>query len=97
MLIIIFFVDYPKQQIYNSIKSSLWYFEMGPKMTQAKPLGKILCEKGYITQAQLEQALKHQIEEYQLLGELLVSLGVITEKQLGEALELQRSQPDANE
>ena len=59
---------------------------------QTKPLGKILCEKGYITQAQLEQALEHQIEEYRLLGELLVSLGDITEKQLEEALELQKSQ-----
>ena len=61
-------------------------------MAQAKPLGKILCEKGYITQEQFDQALEHQIKEYQLLGELLVSLGDITEKQLKEALELQKSQ-----
>ncbi len=61
-------------------------------MGQKKALGEILCEKGYITQAHLEQALEHQIEEYQLLGELLVSLGDITKKQLEEALELQKSQ-----
>ena len=61
-------------------------------MAQTKPLGKILCEKHYITQAQLEQPLEQQIEEYQLLGELLVSLGHITEKQLEEALELQKIQ-----
>ena len=59
-------------------------------MAQTKPLGQILSEKGYITQAQLELAFKHQIEEYKLLGELLVSLGDITEKQLEEALELQK-------
>ena len=61
-------------------------------MAKAKPLGKMLCEKGYITQAQLDRALKRQeIEGYQLLGELLVSFGDITEKQLKEALELQKS------
>lgn len=60
-------------------------------MGQIKALGQILCEKGYITETQLEQALEHQLEEYKLLGELLVSLGNITEEQLGEALRLQKA------
>ena len=60
-------------------------------MGQTKPLGQILCEKGYITQAQLEQACQQQVEEHKLLGELLVSLGHITEKELKEALEIQES------
>ena len=61
-------------------------------MGQGKKLGQILCEKGYVTQAQLEQACGKQIEKYQLLGEILVSLGHITEKEAEEALQLQKSE-----
>ena len=61
-------------------------------MSEKKLLGQILCEKGYITQAQLKQVCKKQLEEYKLLGEILVSLGHITEEELTEALELQRSE-----
>ena len=60
--------------------------------TSKNRIGQILCEKGYITQEQLDQGLESQIEEYQLLGELLVSLGDLTEEQLEEALELQQAQ-----
>lgn len=61
-------------------------------MEHTKLVGQILCEKGYITQAQLEQALKRQSEECRLLGEILVSLGYITQEQLKEAIELQKKQ-----
>ena len=61
-------------------------------MGKVKALGQILCEKGYITEAKLKQALTRQTKEYKLLGELLVSMGNITEKQLEEALTLQKTQ-----
>ena len=51
-------------------------------MKQRKPLGQILCEKYYITEAQVEQARQQQIEEYELLGQILVSLGHISEEDL---------------
>lgn len=56
-----------------------------------KKLGEILVENFYIDQFQLEQALEHQIAEFELLGKLLVSFGRITEDELKEALELQKS------
>ena len=61
-------------------------------MEQRKPIGQILCEKGYITQDQLKQACEQQLKEYELLGQILASLGHITGEQLTEALELQRSE-----
>jgi len=55
-----------------------------------KQIGQILCEKGYLNQSQLEQALaEQQKHEYRKLGHVLVELGYITTGQLAEALALQ--------
>lgn len=60
-----------------------------PSESSHKPLGKMLVEKGYITQAQLEQALAQQArrpDAYMPLGDILVLTGVLTESQLQECL-----------
>ncbi len=58
--------------------------------TNRKPIGQILCEKGYLKQSQLEQALKEQrIGEYRPLGQILLELGYITTDELNEAIAIQ--------
>ena len=54
-----------------------------------KKVGQILCEKGYVNQAQLDQAVFHQHISAEKLGQILVNLGYITQAQLNEALALQ--------
>jgi type IV pilus assembly protein PilB len=51
-----------------------------------KKLGDILVEKGFITQAQLQQALEKQPLTGQRLGDQLIESGVITEEQLIDAI-----------
>lgn len=58
------------------------------------PIGQVLLDKGYITQAQLDQALQHQnrlARDYKPLGDILVMMGSITQAQLQESL---AAQPD---
>lgn len=53
------------------------------------PLGQILLNKGFITQAQLDEALSQQSRlssEYRPLGDILILMGYINEFQLQEAL-----------
>jgi len=61
----------------------------GEKYDRAKEdetsLGNILLEKGYVTQVELEEAIKIQ-KSQSLLGRILVNMGVITEEQLEEVL-----------
>ena len=58
--------------------------------TSRKPIGQILCEKGYLKQSQLEQALIEQKkDERRSLGLILLKLGYITIEQLDEALTIQ--------
>ncbi len=52
-------------------------------------LGELLLEKQYISQDQLNEALKFQEKKGGLLGILLLTGGIITEKMLDECLELQ--------
>ena len=61
---------------------------MNPK--SRKQIGQILCEKGYLTQSQLEQALTEQkVGKYRQLGQILLELGYITTEELDEAFALQ--------
>ncbi len=53
-------------------------------------IGQLLCEKGYINQAQLNQALFNQHEYGGKLGQILIDLGQITQAQLEDALTLQQ-------
>ncbi len=53
-------------------------------------LGELLVNRGYITEAQLKEALALQKLK---IGEILLHLGDITEAQLKEALRLQKMQP----
>ncbi len=51
------------------------------------PFGEVLRELGYITEEQLQQALKEQAKDKtQRLGTIILQLGFITEQQLLEAL-----------
>jgi type IV pilus assembly protein PilB len=51
-----------------------------------KRIGDVLVEKGYITTAQLEEALRKQQATGKRLGDLLVQNGLITEDQLLDAI-----------
>lgn len=53
---------------------------------QKKKLGAILVDSGYITDEQLETALKEQTVTKQLLGEILITNGWITREDLDSAL-----------
>jgi len=52
-------------------------------------LGRVLVNKGYITEAQLEGALKEQLQTGQRLGEVLVAQECISDTQLRTALKRQ--------
>jgi hypothetical protein len=65
-----------------------------PPAPRSVPIGQVLLDKGYITQAQLDQALQHQnrlARDYKPLGDILVMMGSITQAQLQESL---AAQPD---
>ncbi len=58
--------------------------------TSRKRIGQILCEKGYLKQSQLEQALTEQKKgERRQLGQVLLGLGYITTEHLDEAVAVQ--------
>ncbi len=63
------------------------------RKTINKQLGEILIERGMITRAQLEQALKSQKETNLLLGEALISLNFTTEEGIVQALMCQYGFP----
>ncbi len=52
-------------------------------------LGQILINKGLITPAQLDAAIKVQLVSHKRLGEVLIEQGLLTQKQLSKALKKQ--------
>jgi len=58
------------------------------KVTDApwRPLGKLLLERGFLTEPQLNDALSEQREGHGRLGEILVSRGLLSGTQLAQAL-----------
>ena len=67
---------------------------MEPERSRPK-LGHIFVEKGFITTAQLEQALAEQSQSGKLLGEVLVELEMIDRLNLASALGVQFTAPAA--
>ena len=59
-------------------------------------IGKILCEKGHLTQSQLNRGLAEQDTEHLQLGQILLDLDYITIDQLKEAISVQK-QPAVRE
>jgi hypothetical protein len=51
-----------------------------------RPLGKLLVERGFLNESQLEQALAAQREGHGRLGEILVSQGLLSGAELARAL-----------
>jgi type IV pilus assembly protein PilB len=62
-------------------------------MNKRKRIGTILLEGGYITAAQLKDALTDQVDSCKVLGEILVEKGIVSERQVTEALGLQLALP----
>jgi len=58
-----------------------------------KQLGELLIERGIITDAQLEEALRVQKEKGGLLGEVLVKMGFTKEEDIAQALTIQYGFP----
>lgn len=54
-----------------------------------RPIGQILRDGGFISQAQLERALEEQKETNELLGEVLVRMGVLEAGEVRAALSVQ--------
>lgn len=52
-------------------------------------LGRLLVNRGYISEAQLDEALKLQASENMMLGEVLIKQGWITQKELNRTLKQQ--------
>jgi len=53
-------------------------------------LGNILVEMGFVTQAQLDEAVRIQKQKAPKIGEILVEMKILTEQQLEEAILYQR-------
>jgi type IV pilus assembly protein PilB len=58
-----------------------------------KQLGELLLEKGMITEAQLEKAVKIQKEKGGLIGQILVMLGYAKEEEIAQVLTVQYGFP----
>jgi len=58
-----------------------------------KQLGELLIERGVITKAQLDKALKVQKEKGGLIGQVLVVLGFTKEEEIAQALTIQYGFP----
>lgn len=58
-----------------------------------KKIGELLVERGIISQGQLDEALKLQIENKKLLGEILIELGYATEEEVMICLTTQYGLP----
>jgi len=63
------------------------------KRIVTKQLGELLMDRGIITPAQLEQALKAQKERGGLIGQILVSLGYAKEEEIAQVLTVQYGFP----
>ncbi len=58
------------------------------------PIGKILVENGFITEAQLEDALdKQRSSEGKMLGDIMLEMGFVSETQLAQALSIRLKVP----
>lgn len=58
------------------------------------PIGKILVENGFITEAQLEDALdKQRSSEGKMLGDIMLEMGLVSETQLAQALSIRLKVP----
>lgn len=75
----------------NSLKPSLAHKLLQVFSSKAKHprIGNILVEQGYLSQPQLDTALRNQRDQELLLGEILVQLNYLKPEQLAEALILQ--------
>lgn len=58
-----------------------------------RKIGQILKREGYITQQQLDMAMKVAATSHRRLGEILVDLGFLTEADVAKALSLQEETP----
>jgi hypothetical protein len=58
--------------------------------TSWQPLGKLLVERGFLTESELASALEEQEAGHGRLGEILVSRGLLTGSQLARALAAQQ-------
>ncbi|MBX9755343.1 MAG: hypothetical protein K2X80_11355 [Pseudomonadaceae bacterium] len=58
---------------------------------QKSRLGQLLIDKGLVTPAQLDSAIKQQLTSSKRLGEIFIEQGVLTERQLSKALKKQNS------
>ena len=65
----------------------------GGRAEGPKALGALLCERGLLTEAQLEAAIDRQKESGRRLGHVLVDLGYVTPEAVLEALSLQMGVP----
>ena len=63
------------------------------KRLVTKQLGELLVERGIITPAQLQEALKLQSERGGLLGQVLVSMGFAKEEEIAQVLTVQYGFP----
>lgn len=58
------------------------------------PIGKILVENGFITDAQLNDALeKQRSSEGKMLGDIMLEMGLVSETQLAQALSIRLKVP----
>ena len=58
-----------------------------------KQLGELLLEKGIISQAQLDKALKIQKDKGGLIGQIFVTLGYVKEEEIAQVLTVQYGFP----
>lgn len=58
------------------------------------PIGRILVENGFISEAQLEDALeKQRASDGQMLGDIMLEMGLVSETQLAQALSIRLKVP----
>ncbi len=66
---------------------------MAQRRIIAKPLGKLLVERGLLTPQQLEHGLRIQKEKGGLIGQILVQLGYTSEEAVAQAITAQYGFP----
>ena len=57
-----------------------------PELPRRTPLGRLLVEKGVLSETDLERALERQRDEGQPLGQILLDMGVVTRQNLARTL-----------
>jgi hypothetical protein len=60
--------------------------ELAPELPRRAPLGRLLVEKGVLSDDVLEQALERQREDGRPLGQILVELGAVSPQNLARTL-----------